>query len=100
MKTDKELDEIREKADRALRKEIERRLFFNIKTMKSKRNLSGIYFRHEVDEKWENWVFEDLPEEKQDEILNEYDKEAVQRLAKLLANTITQLGEHFDICAD
>ena len=68
--------------------------------MKSKRNLSGIYYRHEVDGKWENWVFEDLPEEKQDEILNEYDKEAVQRLAKLLANTITQLGEHFDICAD
>ena len=64
--------------------------------MKSKRNLSGIYFRHED----ENWVFEDLPEEKQDEILNAYDKEAVQRLAKLLANTITQLGEHFDICAD
>ena len=64
--------------------------------MKSKRNLSGIYFRHE-DEKW---VFEDLPEEKQDEILNVYDKEQVQNLAKLLANTITQLGEHFDICAD
>ena len=68
--------------------------------MKSKRNLSGIYFRHEVDEKWENWVFEDLPEEEQDGIMAKYNPAQLRGLVKVLARTINQLGEHFDICAD
>ena len=68
---------------------------------KIKRSISGIYFRYEnpETEKWENWVFEDLPEEKQDEILNTKEPEFVKNLAKILADTLNRVCEQFDITA-
>ena len=67
--------------------------------MKSDRGLSGIYFRYQnpETEKWGNRVFEDLPEEEQDRILDGRDKDYLKRLCKLLANTITRLGDDLDI---
>ena len=40
--------------------------------MKTRRNLSGIYFRSKNEEtgKYENVVFEDLSDEEQDEMMN------------------------------
>lgn len=70
--------------------------------MKEKRSLSGIYFRYQnpQNERWENWVFEDLPEEKQDEILAQKGEEFARNLCKSLANTINTLGKQFDITAE
>jgi hypothetical protein len=66
--------------------------------MKAKRNLSGIYFRFQNEEgEWENRVFEDLPEEKQDEYLKGRDVVWLESLVKQLANTLNEIGEKFDI---
>lgn len=47
------------------------------------RSVSGIYFRYQNPDtqKLENWTFEDLPEEKQNEILDSKDHEFVNRYA-------------------
>ncbi len=67
-----------------------------------KRSLSGIYFRYQNPEtgRWENWVFEDLPEIEQDKILDAKNAEWVKSLAKSLANTINRISEQFDITAE
>jgi len=68
---------------------------------KTIRNLSGVYFRHQVETgKWSNIVFEDLPEFKQDKILAEYTKEQVISLCKTLANTLNDIGDAADIVAE
>lgn len=58
-----------------------------------KRNLSGIYFRHEK----ENICFEELPESKQDEILKQVNEEWKNNLIKKLANTIKSIGNDLDL---
>lgn len=70
--------------------------------MKTKRSLSGIYFRFKDEEtgKWGNRVFEDLPEEKQDEYMDGRGEEWVKSLAKKLANTLNDIGNQFDIKTD
>ena len=69
--------------------------------MKTKRNLSGVYFRHkESDGSWGNRCFEDLSEDKQDEILNFYDNDALKRLIKQLAKVLNTIGAKFDIYVD
>ena len=64
------------------------------------RNLSGIYFREKVGDKWENVCFEECSEEKKDEILNSKEPEFVKNLAKMLANTINEIGDKFDIAKE
>jgi hypothetical protein len=69
--------------------------------MKTKRNLSGIYFRSKnKDGKWDNIVFEDLSEEEQMDKMSSYNKDELMRLAILLANTINRIAEQFDIMSD
>ena len=59
-----------------------------------KRNLSGVYFRHKSENgKFENIVFEELPEDKQNDIMNEYTKDQLISLCKILANTIVEIGD-------
>ena len=66
--------------------------------MKEKRGLSGIYFRfQEEDGSWGNRVFEDLPREEQEKILEKVDKEYLVKLALMLADTITSIGDQLDI---
>jgi hypothetical protein len=67
--------------------------------MKSKRGLSGIYFRSKNQEtgKYESVVFEDLSESEQKEVIKDYSKEQLISLSMLLANTINEIGEMFDI---
>ena len=67
--------------------------------MKVRRNLSGIYFRSENEEtgKVENVVFEDLSTEEQDKQMENRDVEWLKSLAKQLADTLNDIGEHFDI---
>ncbi len=70
--------------------------------MKQKRSLSGIYFRYQNPEsgKWENWCFEDLSEEKQDEYLASKNHEWTQSLAKQLANTLNKIGDQLDLTTE
>jgi hypothetical protein len=69
--------------------------------MKTKRELSGIYFRSQNSEtgKWDNVVFEDLTEEEQDKRMEGKSEEWLKSLAKQLANTINSIGDQFDIMA-
>ena len=68
---------------------------------KTIRNLSGIYFRHQLESgRWDNITFEDLPEDKQDEILSTYTKEQTNQLCKLLAKTLNNIGDQIDIIMD
>jgi hypothetical protein len=62
-------------------------------------NLSGIYFRYQNKDtgKWENWCFEDLPEEKQIEFTATKSTEWLQSLALKLAKTLREVGDEFGI---
>ena len=70
--------------------------------MKNKRSLSGIFFRYKNPEtdKWENWCFEDLPEEEQDEFLDNRNTDWLKSLTKGLANTLNLIGDKFDITTE
>lgn len=67
--------------------------------MQNRRNLSGIYFFHKFDEDESRkpTCFEDCPEEKQDEILNSLEPEAVKNLAKKLALSLREIGDYFTV---
>lgn len=67
---------------------------------KEYRSLSGVFFREKVGEKWENICFEELSEASQDRILNEKNPEFVKNLCKIMANTVRDLGEKFDITTE
>lgn len=56
------------------------------------RNLSGIYYRCEINGKWENRVFEDWPEPQQDYILRNRTEEWLKELAKHLGRIIREIG--------
>ena len=64
---------------------------------KEQRNLSGIYFRIERPAGFKNVCFEDLSAEEQNKMMLERDKEWLMSLAQQLANTLNELGNHFDI---
>lgn len=86
---------------RQISKEVIKEQLKEINMGKTIRNLSGVYFRHQLEDgKMGNIVFEDLPEAKQDEILAKYTKEQVDSLCKILANTINDIGDAADIVAD
>jgi hypothetical protein len=70
--------------------------------MKTRRNLSGIYFRSKNEEtgKYENVVFEDLSDEEQDEMMNGRSEEWLKSLAKQLSNTINSIGDQLDLVID
>lgn len=67
----------------------------------NRRNISGIYIFHkfEDEERREPTVFEDCPDEKQDEWLASLDAEAVKNLAKQLARTLRSIGDQLDLHA-
>lgn len=64
---------------------------------KEQRNLSGIYFRVKRPAGFKNVCFEDLSAEEQNKIMLENDKKWLMSLAQQLANTLNELGNHFDI---
>jgi len=68
---------------------------------KQLRNLSGVYFREKIDDKWTNVCFEELSEEKQLEIITRKDsQEFVGNLALHLAKTINEIGDQFNLQKD
>lgn len=66
------------------------------------RNISGVYFRYKNPEngKWENWTFEDLPEEKQNEILNTKGLEFVKSMALIMSKRLREICDKFDIISE
>lgn len=64
---------------------------------KEQRNLSGIYFRVKRPAGFKNVCFEDLSADEQRQVVADYDKERLFSLAQLLANTLNEIGNHFDI---
>lgn len=65
-----------------------------------RRNLDGVYFRVKENDKWEDVCFSDLTEEKQDEIMNDKSIEWCKRLCKILAKTIKDIGDTFDLVVE
>lgn len=67
--------------------------------MRQPRNLSGIYFRYQNPEtgKWENWCFEDLPQQERDKMMENRSSEWLKSLANQLANTLMVAGDNCNI---
>ena len=67
--------------------------------MKTRRNLSGIYFRSKNEETggYENVVFEDLTREQQDKMMEGRNVEWLKNLAIQLADTLNSIGDQLDI---
>ena len=64
---------------------------------KVKRSISGIFFRYKNSAAWENWCFEDLPGDEQDNVLRNKSHEFAVNLAKMLADTINFLCDTYGI---
>lgn len=65
-----------------------------------KRNLDGVYFRVKRDDKWENVCFSDLTHEERDQVTNGREIEWMKQLAYIMANSLREIGEYFDIFND
>jgi len=61
------------------------------------RDLSGIFFRTQVDGRWVNRTFEDLTEAEQDRQMKDRSEEWLRSLAKQLAASLRRIGDQFDI---
>lgn len=64
------------------------------------RNLDGCYFRIRRGEKYENLCFSDLTRDEQEELLKDKSPEYIQGLAILLAETLRQIGDQFNLIGD
>lgn len=63
-----------------------------------KRNLDGVYFRVQTEDgKWDNVCFSDLTELQQTEVMENKDEVWLRSLCKILAKTIRNIGDQFDI---
>ena len=65
-----------------------------------KRNLSGIYFRAKVNDKWDNVCFEDLSPEDRQKQMEGRSEEWLKSLAEKLADTLVQISDQFGIVAE
>lgn len=62
-----------------------------------KRNLDGVYFRVKRGERFENVCFSDLTPEERDNICRPRTKEWMQKMLYIMADTIAEIGDEFDI---
>jgi len=61
------------------------------------RKLSGIFLYEKIDGKIVPVCFEDCSKEKQEEFMNSLDLEGLKNLARMLAETVKELGDMFDL---
>ena len=61
------------------------------------RKLSGVFYRVERNNKFENIDFTDMIEEEMDAVLERYDREVLIRMCKILGKCIHDIGNYFDI---
>lgn len=61
------------------------------------RELDGVYFRVERDNKYDNVCFSDLTEEEMKDVLQGRDVEWMKSLCIILGKKIKEIGDYFDI---
>lgn len=61
------------------------------------RNLDGVYFRINRDNKWQNICFSDLTEEEMDSVMAGRPEEWLHSMCKILGKTIRDIGDQLDI---
>ncbi len=62
-----------------------------------KRNLSGVFYRMERNNKFENIDFADMTQSEMDTVLEKYDRETLIRMCKILGKCIQDIGNYFNI---
>ena len=65
--------------------------------MENNRNLDGVYFRVKRDGKYQSVCFSDLTSEERAEVMEGRPVEWLKSLCCVLADTIRNIGEEFDI---
>lgn len=65
--------------------------------MKTKRNLSGVYIRSLYNDKWDNVCFEDMTDQQRDEWMKGKSATVLKQLVLILADTLNEIGDQFDI---
>lgn len=69
--------------------------------MKTRRNLSGVYFRVQIEnEKFDSVCFEDMSEEEQDRQMDGRELEWHKKMIRIMSNTINELGDRFDLMSE
>lgn len=61
------------------------------------RNLDGIYFRVQRNNKWQSICFSDLTEKEMKEVIKDKSNEWLQSLAIGLAKTLRNIGDQLDL---
>lgn len=61
------------------------------------RELDGVYFRIQRNDKWLNICFSDLTEEEMRKVLSGREKQWLEELCIILGKTIRKIGDTFDI---
>lgn len=64
------------------------------------RNLDGVFFRVERDNKFCNICFSDLTEEEQDKMMDGRSDTWLKSMCKILAKNLHSIGDYFDICGE
>lgn len=64
------------------------------------RDLDGVYFRINRNNKWQNICFSDLTEEEMVGVLEGRSEQWLKNLCKILGNTIRNIGDQLDIKRD
>ena len=64
------------------------------------RNLDGVYFRVQRDDKWQNICFSDLTADEREEIGKDRSLEWWKSLAFILADRLKEIGDELDIIAE
>lgn len=62
-----------------------------------RRNLDGVYFRVKRGEKYEPICFSDLTPDERNKILDGRSEEWLKNMCCILADTLREIGDHFDI---
>lgn len=65
-----------------------------------KKNLDGVYFRVERNGKWDNICFSDMTKEERNEVMENRDSEWLKSMCQILADTIVNIGEQFDLISE
>ena len=64
---------------------------------KIKRDLDGVYFRVKRGERYEDVCFSDLETDEREEVMSGRDRRWLKSLCNILADSLYQIGEQFDI---
>lgn len=61
------------------------------------RNLDGVYFRIERDNKWQSICFSDLTDEEMESVIKDKSSEWLRSMCKYLGHTIRGIGDELDL---